>query len=33
MPPDDEYEISADRGRLDVDAIHRFLSTQAYWSP
>jgi GNAT superfamily N-acetyltransferase len=33
MPPDDEYEISAYRGRLDVDAIHRFLSTQAYWSP
>ena len=28
-----EYEISTDRARLDVDAIHRFLSTEAYWSP
>jgi GNAT superfamily N-acetyltransferase len=28
-----EYEISTDRGRLDLDAIHRFLSTEAYWSP
>lgn len=28
-----EYEISTDPQRLDVDAIHRFLSTEAYWSP
>ena len=27
------YEISTDRERLDLDRIHRFLSTQAYWSP
>lgn len=26
------YEISADKSRLDLDAIHAFLS-QAYWSP
>jgi GNAT superfamily N-acetyltransferase len=31
MPP--EYTISTDRSRLDVDRIHRFLSTEAYWSP
>lgn len=29
MPP---YEISIDRSRLDVKAIHAFL-TQSYWSP
>ncbi|MEA2440828.1 MAG: hypothetical protein QOH76_2252 [Thermoleophilaceae bacterium] len=28
-----EYTISTDRGSLDVDRIHRFLSTEAYWSP
>jgi GNAT superfamily N-acetyltransferase len=28
-----QYEISTDRSRLDVDRIHRFLSTEAYWSP
>jgi GNAT superfamily N-acetyltransferase len=28
-----EYTISTDRARLDLDAIHRFLSTEAYWSP
>jgi GNAT superfamily N-acetyltransferase len=28
-----EYEISTDPQRLDVDRIHRFLSTEAYWSP
>src|SRR4051812_27879489 len=33
MPPMAEYEISTDRDRLDVDTIHRFLSTEAYWSP
>ncbi len=27
------YEISTDPARLDVDRIHRFLSTEAYWSP
>jgi GNAT superfamily N-acetyltransferase len=27
-----EYEISTDRNRLDIDAIHAFLS-QTYWSP
>jgi GNAT superfamily N-acetyltransferase len=27
------YEISNDPARLDVDRIHRFLSTEAYWSP
>lgn len=26
------YEISTDRKRLDIDAIHAFL-TQSYWSP
>ena len=28
-----EYTISTDRDRLDLDRIHRFLSTEAYWSP
>jgi GNAT superfamily N-acetyltransferase len=27
------YEISTDGARLDLDRIHRFLSTEAYWSP
>ena len=27
-----QYEITTDRARLDVDAIHAFL-TQSYWSP
>ena len=27
------YEISTDRSRLDVERIHRFLATEAYWSP
>jgi GNAT superfamily N-acetyltransferase len=31
MPPD--YEISNARERLDVERVHRFLSTEAYWSP
>jgi GNAT superfamily N-acetyltransferase len=26
------YEVSTDRSRLDVDAIHRFLTEEAYWS-
>ena len=28
----DALRISTDRGELDVDLIHRFLSTEAYWS-
>lgn len=31
MPSD--YEISTDRSRLDLPRVHRFLSTEAYWSP
>jgi GNAT superfamily N-acetyltransferase len=27
------YEISTDKSRLDVERVHRFLSTEAYWSP
>jgi len=27
----DGYDVSTDPGRLDLDRIHRFLST-AYWS-
>jgi GNAT superfamily N-acetyltransferase len=27
-----EYEISTDRSRLDLDAIHAYLSVEAYWS-
>ena len=26
------YEITCDKGRFDIEAIHRFL-TQSYWSP
>jgi GNAT superfamily N-acetyltransferase len=26
-------EISTDRGRLDLAAIHRFLSEESYWAP
>lgn len=26
------YEVSTDRGRLDVDLIHRFLSEESYWA-
>lgn len=26
-------ELSFDDARLDIDVIHRFLSTEAYWSP
>jgi GNAT superfamily N-acetyltransferase len=29
----DEYEVSTDRARLDLETIHRFLSNEAYWSP
>jgi GNAT superfamily N-acetyltransferase len=28
-----DYEISTARERLDVERVHRFLSTEAYWSP
>lgn len=27
----EDYCISTDKGKLDIDAIHEFLSTQAYW--
>jgi GNAT superfamily N-acetyltransferase len=32
MSDDGTIEISCDRDRLDIDAIHEFL-TQSYWSP
>ena len=28
----DGYEISADAGRVDVERVHRWLSTDAYWA-
>lgn len=28
----DEFELSTDPLKLNIDAIHKFLSTQAYWS-
>jgi GNAT superfamily N-acetyltransferase len=28
-----EYEISTDPARVDVEAVHAFLSGEAYWSP
>jgi GNAT superfamily N-acetyltransferase len=28
----DDYEISSDPARLDVDRVHRWLSTDAYWA-
>ncbi|MFT4197179.1 MAG: GNAT family N-acetyltransferase [Pseudoxanthomonas sp.] len=28
-----ELRISTDKHALDVDLVHRFLSTEAYWSP
>ena len=31
-PTDGEYEVSADKQRLDVSTIHEYL-TQSYWSP
>ena len=27
----DEYEISTDRSRLDIDLIHDYISNQSYW--
>jgi len=32
MTDTSEYEISCDKGRLDIDAIHAFLE-RSYWSP
>jgi GNAT superfamily N-acetyltransferase len=29
----EDYTISSDRDRLDLDVVHRYLSTEAYWSP
>lgn len=29
----DGYEVDDDRDRVDVDAVHRFLSEEAYWVP
>jgi GNAT superfamily N-acetyltransferase len=29
----DGYEIDTDPRRVDVDAVHRFLSEESYWSP
>jgi GNAT superfamily N-acetyltransferase len=29
----DGYQVSDDPARLDVALVHRFLSTEAYWSP
>lgn len=29
---DNEYEISTDRNRLNVEVIHRFLAEESYWS-
>jgi GNAT superfamily N-acetyltransferase len=29
----DGYELDDDRNRVDVDAVHRFLSEEAYWVP
>ena len=31
-PPDEAVEFSFDPTRLDLDVIHRFLSSEAYWS-
>ena len=30
-PLPDGYELDDDRDRVDVDAVHRFLSEEAYW--
>ena len=30
--PLDQYTISTDRSRLDLDLIHRFLSEESYWA-
>jgi N-acetylglutamate synthase-like GNAT family acetyltransferase len=31
IPAGNEYSVSTDKSRLDVDVIHQFLSTKAYW--
>lgn len=28
-----EYQVSTDKERLDLEAVHRYLSQEAYWSP
>lgn len=28
----DDYEISDDRARLDLEVIHKFLATESYWA-
>ena len=28
----DDYEISTDRSRLNLDLIHQYLSTETYWA-
>ncbi len=28
----DEYEISTDPARVDIDVVHRFLSEESYWA-
>lgn len=28
-----EFEISTDPARVDLDAVYKFLSTEAYWAP
>jgi len=33
LPRPDGYEIDTDPDRVDVDAVHRFLSEESYWSP
>ena len=32
MNTDDAYTISDDPARLDLDAVHRYLSTESYWA-
>ena len=32
-PLGDGYELDDDRDRVDVDAVHRFLTEEAYWVP
>jgi GNAT superfamily N-acetyltransferase len=29
---DDGYELSGDRARIDLDRVHRWLSTDSYWA-
>ncbi len=32
QPEPETYHVSNDKSRLDLDMIHRFLSTQSYWA-